>query len=220
VYGSGSLLAYNTWSVCSVVPPGGEDETAEPCTDPTPPVTKETDFIDRSQLWRFQAGKKKRISTGKSSFAVVAVDSGRIATQAQDGSVSIFSSTGALLKHIAVPDGLFAGTMLQGSQLVTLRNGKLEVYSTAIGSLTKSIPLANGARLRGLYGGLAVYVRGLEAHVVRLSDGKDVAYPAAGSGPVDAQITAAGLFVASNTPKSTAKGRVLFVRHAVLVAKR
>lgn len=220
VHADGDLLAYNTWHVCNLLPPGFEDDLAEPCTGTQPPVTEPRYGLDKQKLLRLDGTKSKAVKAGADTYAVVAVDAGRIAAQAASGKVTLFTDAGAVLKKIAVPAGTFAGTALQGNQLVTLRNGSIEVYDTGTGALAKTIPLPAGkAVLRDVDGGLAVYVKGLEVHVVRLSDGKDVLVTVPGSAPVDAQIEPQGLYYSYTTPKSTAKGRVAFLPLAELKKK-
>ncbi|MGD0272631.1 MAG: hypothetical protein ABSB96_02725 [Gaiellaceae bacterium] len=238
VVGHGGLLVYNSWSVCSAVPAGesAEDSLAT-CAQPAP-ADKEILIYSDQQLEKVVGNRSVVIRsapdaqapysynvgriTAQQTLAAVAVDAGRVAVQAPSGAVTLLSATGVVLKQIAVPAGTFSGTALQGSQLVTLRNGSLEVYNVASGSLTKTIPLAAGSSkpvLRDLKDGLAVYVRGLAVHVVRLSNGKNLTITVPGAGPVDAQIESTGLYYSYNLPKATNQGRIVFLPFADLLTK-
>ncbi len=219
LFGNGSLLAFNTWHVCEALAKGAVDETAiSLCSTPSS-TAQNVDEIENANLRTDVGGIVKTATSGPSAFTIVAVNAGRIAVQQQNGSVILYSSTGTVLKTIPVPSGTFAGTVLSGNQLVTLRNGALEVYDATSAGLTKSIPVAAPKpTLRGASGGLAVYVSGTAVHVVRLSDGKDVAIQPPGSAPVDAQIVPAGLFYSYNVPTNkTAPGRVAFLSTAAVV---
>ncbi|MGD0167029.1 MAG: hypothetical protein ABSC51_07045 [Gaiellaceae bacterium] len=238
VVGHGGLLVYNSWSVCSAVPARepAEDWLAT-CVQPAP-ADREILIYSDQRLEKIVGSKSVVIRsspdaqapysydvgriTAQQTLAAVAVDAGRVAVQAPSGAVTLLSATGVVLKQIAVPVGSFSGTALQGSQLVTLRNGNLEVYDVASGSLTKTIPLAAGSPkpvLRDLTDGLAVYVRGLAVHVVRLSDGKKLTITVPGAGPVDAQIESTGLYYSYNLSKAGKHGRIVFLPFAQLLTK-
>jgi hypothetical protein len=153
------------------------------------------------------------------SLSVVAVDAGRIATQQPDGSVTVYSATGSVLKKIAVPTGKISGFALQGSQLATVHDGKLELYDVNSGTLTKTIPLAAGSVLHDLQNGLAVFTSGRKIHVLRLSDGKKLTFSPPGKDSVDAQIESSGLFYSYSYKSGRAPGRVVFVPFATLLSK-
>jgi hypothetical protein len=220
LFGSGTLLAFNTWHVCEELPTGTVDEgEMSYCSTPSP-TSQIVDVTQNPLLQTDIGGAVKTVASGPTSTTIVAVNGGRIAVQQSNGSVLLYSSTGALLNTISVTAGASAGTALSGTQLVTLGNGTLDVYDTASGTLTKSIPItAPKPTLRGASGGIAVYVSGTALHLVRLSDGKDVTIHPSGSAPVDAQITTSGLFYSYNVPTNhTAPGRVAFVSTANVVS--
>lgn len=215
LYGDGSLLAFNTWHLCETQRPEGEP----PCE---PGVESGYTIVTEQRLWKLAGGVKAPVRAGPDALSIVAVDGGRIAAQRESGPVTVFGAAGAVLGTIAVPPGSFAGTVLQGSRLVALRNGALEVYDLGSGALAKTIELAPGKpapELRDVQGALAVYVRGLKVHVVRVTDGREATIAAAGEGPVDAQLEPAGLFYSYQLPRSTAHGRVAFVPLAELERK-
>jgi len=222
--GDGSLLAYNAWHVCSAVPVGGEDDLAT-CTEPAPGNHEVLDF-SKQQLLEVVgkngveiASAPDTVNAKRTSLEIVSVDAGRIATQAPGGEVTLYSSEGDVVTQIAVPAGSFAGSALQGSQLVTLRDGDLELYDVSSGELTTTIPLAAGAVLRDLQDDLAVYIVGRKVHVLRLSDGADIVYSPPGKGAVDAQIESPGLFYSYSFPSGLDHGRIAFVRFAKVLQK-
>ena len=163
------------------------------------------------------AGGKAHLRTGRDAYAVAAVDAGRIAVRRMDGSVVLLG--GVPRVEVAGP---VDGVALRGNDLVTLEGDALQVYSAATGAAGKMVPLPSGTTkpvLRDVQWGIAVYVRGLQVHAMRLSDGRDVAITVPGSGPVDAQIEPFGLYYSYNLPKSTAHGRVAFLPRAELLQK-
>lgn len=260
LFGAENLLVFNSWTACMGIPAGRLGATCPQSAPGNEPVMLYSD----QKLLKVVNGTGVEIAsapdtqTGVPLFpspvavapAVVAVDAKRIAAQNPDGSVTIYSAKGAVLQSIPVPSGTFSGFALQGAQLVTIRNGKLELYNLSSGKLVKTIPLAAGSLLRGLEKGLAVYVSGPEVnfayvnfyiyrrvHVLRLSDGKDVAYSPSGAhgnnvtsllpggyfppraGGWDAQIVASGLFYSYNVKSGRAPGRVVFVPFARVLKK-
>jgi hypothetical protein len=222
LFGNGNLLVFNSWSECTAIPVGWVG--GQTCPNPAPGDQEITNLTDQ-ELLKVVGGKEVEIASapdaqasglGTMALTVVAVDAGRIVTQQPDGSVTLYSTSGGVLQHIAVPTGKFSGFALQGSQLVTLRNGNLELYSVNSSALVKTIPLAAGSPapvLRDLQSGLAVYVRGLKVHVVRLSNGRDLTIRATGGAPVDAQIDTSGLFYSYNW------GCVVFVPFATVLKR-
>jgi hypothetical protein len=232
--GHGDLLVYNRWSLCTALPATvtNPDDYGDHCDQPA--SGSREDYIFSSQKLVKAVGTKRvviasapdletaRLKTvwpliSPQSLAVVSVDAGRIATQDPSGAVTVYSPKGAVLAQIAVPSGSFAGTALQGSQLATLRNNKLEVYRVSSGTLVETIPVPTGSVLRDLQNGLAVYVSKRKVHVLRLSDKKNVTYSPPGRGSVDAQIESSGFFYSYNYKGGRSPGRVVFVPFATLL---
>jgi len=233
VFGAGNLLVFNSWTACMEVPVGWDGATCPQSAPGSGPVM----LYSNQKLLKVANGKSVEIAsapntqiavTGPVSVegpsvavavapAIVAVDAKRIAAQNPDGSVTIYSAKGAVLKSIPVHPGTFSGFALQGSQLVTIRNDKLELYSVSSGKLVKAIKVPDGSLLGGLEKGLVTYVD-YRIHVLRLSDRKDVTFSSLRSDFVDARIDAAGLFYAYNT-SGHAPGRVVFVPYAKVLKK-
>ena len=258
LFGVGNLVVFNSWTACMEIPASSSGAT---CPKSAPGNDAVMLYSDQ-KLLKVVDGTGVEIAsapdtqTGVTPFmspvavavapAVVAIDANRIAAQYPDGSVTIYSASGAVLQSIPVPSGTFSGFALQGSQLVTIRNDKLELYDISSGALLKTIPLAAGSLLRGFQKGLAVYVSGHEVkyanarfyvyrkvHVLRLSDRKNVTFSPSGThgksviylppivGPVavNAQIEASGLFYSYNFKSGHAPGRVVFVPFATVLKK-
>jgi len=239
LFGAGNLLVFNSWTACMEVPVGWEGATCPQSASGGDTVM----LYSNQKLFKVAKGKGVEIASAPNTQigvtgivsvgsdrdavavapAVVAVDAKRIAAQNPDGSVTIYSAKGAVLQSIPIPSGTFSGFALQDSQLVTIRDDKLELYNVSSGRLVKTISVAAGSRLRDLQNGLAVYVSKLKVHVLRLSDKRGVTYSPPGKGTVDAQIEPSGLFYSYNTksevylmrfPNTKSPGRVVFVPYA------
>ena len=226
VLGDGALLAFDSWSVCTAYPAGSDIDPSEPQCKAQAPGNKTVSRYSAQKLLKVTNDKRVEIASAPDVYAsglktmsltVVAVDAGRIATQQPDGSVTTYLATGRVLKKIAVPTGKFSGFALQGSQLATVRDGKLELYDVDSGTLTKTIPLAAGSALCDLQNGLAVFTQGRKIRVLRLSDGKKLTFSSPGKGSVDAQIESSGLFYSYNYKGGRSPGRVVFVPFATLL---
>lgn len=232
--GKGSVLVFNHWSVCSAVPQGAEDDLAT-CDQPAPGAQEILIYSDQRLVK--VVGKKsvtivrapdaegvwtsdiKTISAQESIPAAVWIDAGRIVVQPHSGgAITIYSVKGVVLKTIAIPSGASSGTVLQGSQLVTLQDGNLEVYDVSSGTLRKTIPV-EATVLRDLEKGIVVYLHGRSIHVLRLSDGKQFKLTPPGKGFVDAQIEAPGLYYVYNLAKGKGKGRIVFMPFATVLKK-
>ena len=261
LFGAGGLVVFNSWTACMEIPAG---ELGATCPKSAPSDGTVILYSDQKLLEvvngtgvEIASAPDTQTSVPDVSYqlspvasavapAVVAVDANRIAAQNADGSVVIYSASGAALQSIPIPSGKFSGFALQGSQLVTIRNGRLELYDVSSGKLVKTTRLPAGALLRGLQKGLAAYVTGPEmkysnpafdtyvyrkVHVLRLSDGKGVTYSAPAvngknlihlmpeTSSVDAQIEASGLFYSYTLVRGRSPGRVVFVPFAEVLKK-
>lgn len=225
LFGAGGLFVFNSWTACMEIPAGSLGATCPQSAPGNRPVILYSD----QKLLAVVNGRGVEIASAPDTQtsvpdvayqlspiatavapAVVAVDANLIAAQNPDASVTIYSANGAVLQSIPVPSGTFSGFALQGSQLATVRNGKLELYNVSSGKLVKTISVPDGSQLDGLQKGLAVYVD-YRVHVLRLSDGKDVTFSPLRADFVGARIEASGLSYAYNNPSGHAPGRVVFV---------
>ena len=230
LFGAGNLLVFDSWTACMEVPAGWSGATCPQSAPGDTPVL----LYSRQKLLRVAKSSAVEIvsapdtrsdAAGNESpdaaatiAAVVAVDAKHVAVQFPDDSVTIYSAGGAVVRSIPVPSGTFSGFALQGSQLVTIRNGKLELYSVSSGKLVKKISVPDGSQLDGLQKGLVVYVD-YRVHVLRLSDRKRATFSPPRADFVGARIAAAGLSYAYNNPSGHAPGRVVFVPFATVLKK-
>lgn len=229
IAGHGNLLGYNRWHICTALPATvtNPDDYGPHCDQPAAGDSQDY-VVSEQELVKVVGRSSIEIAsapdTHSGEFAaganpIVAVDANRFATQAPNGQVTLYSPAGDILQHVAIPSGTFAGTALQGSQLVTLRNGNLELYNVNSGLLVKTIPLAAGSVLRDLQSGLAVYLVGRKVHVLRLSDGAGLTISPPGTGSVDAQIESPGLYYSYNYKNVADHGRIAFLPFATVLKK-
>jgi hypothetical protein len=233
LFGVGNLVVFNSWTACMEVPTGSFDPTCPQAAPGDKPVILYSD----QRLLKVVNGTGVEIvsapdvqtSVPDVSYqpspittpiapAAVAVDANRVAVRFPDGSVTIYSAGGALVRSIPLQPGKFSGFALQGSQFVAIRSGKLELYNVFSGKLLKTFSVPGGSQLYGLEKGLAVYID-FRVHVLRLSDRKDVTFSPPRADYVGAQIAAAGLSYAYNNPSGHAPGRVVFVPFAKILEK-
>ena len=191
--GDGSLIAFETWSITY---PEHKLITAHRrlwrvVNDPTPHVR----------------GARLPADAGDA----VAADGGRIVVLAKQG-VLIFDDRLRLLRRVRTPAAVSA--RLGGDELGVVSGNTLLVYSARTGRLddrTELAHLSGDPRLLSIRNGYAVYVSGIELHLLRLRDGLDrVLDLPEQSGPVDAVLTARGLFVSLDQAYAAQSGRILF----------
>ncbi len=232
LFGAGNLVVYNSWTACMEIPVGWTQATCPQSAEGSDPVL----LYGQQKLLRILSGNGVEIASAPdvqipaTKFtspentvavvaAVVAVDAKHVAVRFPDGSVTIYSADGAVVRSIPLQPGKFSGFALQGSQFVAIRSGKLELFNVFSGKPLKTFSVPGGSQLYGLQKGLAVYVD-FRVHVLRLSDGKDVTFsPPGGADYVGAQIAAVGLFYAYNNPSGRASGRVVFVPLSTILKK-
>jgi WD40 repeat protein len=166
-------------------------------------------------LWRIDGSRKVPIRSGRDAGLVVAVDSGRIATLQADGTLTLLSGSGARLTALKLGKDVDA-VRLDGSRVVLLRHGRIEVYDAASGRRREIRRL--GARpdvkatLEDAQDGFVVYTAGLAVHVLRLSDGRDVVLGLqAEASEAHAQLVPSGLYYAYNRAWTRRPGRLGFV---------
>ena len=232
LFGAGNLVVFNSWTACMEIPVAESGATCPQSAPGNEPVL----LYSEQKLLKVEHGKGVEIASAPDTqtaattlmspdntvaaiAAVVAVDAKNVAVQNPDDSVTIYSAGGAVVRSIPIPPGTFSGFALQGSQLVTIRNGRLELYSVSSGKLMKTISVPGASQLYGLQKGLAVYID-YRVRVLRLSDRKVVSFAPLRSDFVGAQIAASGLYYAYNNGLSGhAPGRVVFVPLASVLKK-
>jgi hypothetical protein len=209
--GDGGVIGYDKWFYCT-----GDE------LPPVPPCLPRQEGVTSQRLIKLSpAGAKTTVKTGPQAYALAALDAGRFAVEDDAaGNVTLLDSSGRVLRTIAVEHAAHAGTALNGAQLATLARSTLTVYSTATGAPTKSLALTGVApRLTDLQSGIAVYTAGRQARLVRLSDGRNRVAATAPAVVVGAQLERSGLWYAYNLASGKARGRVVFVPWASVLAK-
>jgi hypothetical protein len=135
-------------------------------------------------------------------FAVVRLASGAVER--------VDAATGVVEARWDYAKGEARAAKISGSQVVVLRVGQLDVYSTSRDTMRSwPVPAARSygddycgsvrcapavLRLADLRDDLAVYVDGRDLHLLRVTDGTDVVVRRPLAGPVHAQLESSGLF--------------------------
>ncbi len=115
---------------------------------------------------------------------------------------------------------------MSSTHLLVERAHTIDSYNPVIGALLASIPRGTPASLKlvGVSASMALLLGPRRLDLIRLSDNQRItlSLPAAALAcacPTDAKLTDAGLFYAYNVPSATAKGRIVFVPTARLLAR-
>ena len=209
IYGDGSLLVFNTWSVC--------EKSAY--TNSCPPGAPDGYHIYNENLWRIVGRRKQLLVASPDQLTVLAVAAGRILVQRADGSLEIRrGSDGSLVRAFPFRHSYERAAVLDASELVVLdRVSGLHwrVYDPVSGVQRRVLRAPRGAIPADVERGLLVFTVGRIVHVLRLADGRQRSFraPARGRGyrpvePVLAQIEPSGLFYSSRVGN---EGRVSFV---------
>jgi len=187
VAGGGDLLVFNTFS-----PPDA-----------------------RWRLWRIVGYRSTLLRTDSQSLAVVAVDSGRIFVR-RGGQLLVFDATGR--QQAAYPSPGQGRVVVNGRSLVVRTRTGVSVLDLNRGSITHRWGLSTHAALQGTDATSFVYTTNLTLHIHHLGDPSDSAFTLAGvKGPINAQLTASGLFY-SWQDITCCNGYVAFVPTAALPA--
>jgi hypothetical protein len=205
VHGDGSLLVFNTWSVCYWEPENPES----PCPAGVPQGTY---HLYNEKLWRVVGGGKRLLVTSPDELTVLSVAAGRILVQRADGSLELLRADGSLSRAFPFERGQVLGAQLDASELVVLERVsglRWRVYDPSSGELTRTLPAPARPLPTDVERGLLVYTVGRAVHVLRLRDGHQGSLTApAGTSQVLAQIEPAGLFYSYSVGR---QGRVRFV---------
>jgi Tol biopolymer transport system component len=144
-----------------------------------------------------------------------AVDAARVVTVAPRGLVRLLSTHDRVLRTWSLDAGI-VNVGLSGRALAVQHGESLDVYDTSTGAKKQTRPLASdgGSRpfLLDVQRDLVVYATGGAIHLLRLSDGRDLALDLPGAAPwLDARLEPAGLFVSWNKMYDRRPGRLTFV---------
>ena len=134
---------------------------------------------------------------------------------ASNGVVRLLSTRDRLLRSWKLERGI-VNARLRGRALAVQHRRSLDVYDTSTGAKRQTLPLASdgGSRpyLLDIQGDLVVYATGGAIHLLRPSDGRDVALDLPGAAPwLDARLEPSGLFVTWNQMFNSRPGRMAFV---------
>jgi hypothetical protein len=214
LFGDGSLLAYNTWSVCVAYPAGFEVDPppGAPCDEIVAPGEDPLEIVFDAKLFRI--GSETPIADGADSFPAVGVQAGNVAVLENESVVLVRASDGSL-EAFAIAVGAVDAAVF-GDTVAVLRGNALEV----IGGPTHAFPNPAGAApvLADMHGSTAVVVVDRRIHLVDVETGvrRTIAVP--GVGAIDAELEAAGLFYSYNVTGKPKRGRVVFRSAASLDA--
>ena len=204
--GGGPLLAYDSWTITCDVPDGYGCDSA--------PL-----IVSRQRLFRLVARRRILVKRGSAAHALAAVGGGRMVVEAK-GAITVLRPDGSRVAAVApVADNPPRGIVLSKTRLAVLRTFTLDLYAPATGRLIKSITLGPAATLQlaGVNPALALLRGARRLVLVRLRDGKLISLALKAN--VDAKLTSAGLFSASNVRRGRAKGRIVFEPTARLLAR-
>jgi ribosome modulation factor len=203
VHGDGSLLVFNTWSVCE----SNADDQEVRCPEGTPPGI----HIYDEKLWRIVGPRKRLILASPDELTVLSVAAGRILVQRADGSLELRGPDGRLLRSFPFAPDEVRGALLDSSELVVLHRvrGRLawSVFDPESDE-ERTLAAQTGAIPADVERGLLVYIVGRVVHVQRLADGRQARFTTPRGSYPDAQIEPSGLFYSYALGR---EGRVRFV---------
>ncbi len=147
--------------------------------------------------------------------STISVDAGRVLTLAPNGVVRLLSIRDRLLRTWRLGPHV-VNARLRGRTLAVQQATSLDIYDATTGAKRKTVPLAADEGLPPYFldvqGDLAVYATGGAIHLLRLSDGRDVALALPRSAPwLDARLERGGLFVSWNRMYDRRPGRLAFI---------
>jgi hypothetical protein len=202
IHGDGSLLVFNTWSVCESLIEGGS------CPEGTPPGLH---ILDEN-IWRIVGRRKRLVLASPDEASVLSVAAGRILVQRADGSLELLRADGSVLRTVPFRPKQVRGAVLDAYELVVLektRRLNWRVYDPVSGDQKRAFRAPAGARPADVERGLLVYVVGRVVHVLRLADGRHRGFttPVGTEYPL-AEIEPSGLFYSYQAGR---EGRVRFL---------
>jgi Tol biopolymer transport system component len=147
--------------------------------------------------------------------STISVDAGRVLTLAPNGVVRLLSTQDRLLRTWRLGRHV-VNARLRGRTLAVQEANTLDIYDTVNGAKRQTLPLAADEGLPpyllDVQGDLAAYATGGAIHLLRLSDGRDVALALPRAAPwLDARLERGGLFVSWNRMYDRRPGRLAFI---------
>ena len=162
----------------------------------------------RTIVWQFDGLAKRKLHTYASRAVVLVVDRGRILVDHRHA-LDVLSSKGVLVATVRRPhDG---GAVMRDGRVATV-NGRRLVVTGVDGKHPAVLTVAAGAHLDDLGGGYVVYSVETRLHLLRLSDGKDVALRLRNQfGYVHARLWGGALFYSYNQQGGPMPGHAGYV---------
>ena len=219
VHGDGSLLVFNTWSVCTAYPAGFEIDPSVPQCDEPASGSEVVERVSEQMLWKITSPTKALVASGEKTLAAQSVSDGNIATLQEGGFAVVPVAGGGIASFVAPVEGI----AVSGTHTVILRpDGTLEEVSVEspvppprpVGAPPGTTPV-----LTDLHGLVAVVVAGRKVYLVSLTDGSRHVISVPGTGPIDAELDDAGLFYSYSVSSGQKRGRVAFVPLATVIAQ-
>lgn len=184
-------------------------------------------FNDGARLVRIGTGREQCEEQGQSTPATIcatvrrgahaapveSVSGGLIAIR-EPGAVAVLDAQGTLVRVFPFTRADVSGVRLDGSSLVVLRFGVLDVYEVATGVRQLSRPLPTGYRLADVDGGIAVLLSADRIMLVRLGDGHSLTLTS-GLEATFADLESPGLYGSYAT--GDGGGRIVFVPRSELL---
>jgi hypothetical protein len=221
LHASGDALVFSTWERGGTNRPPVTQATwrvrdvgaAGRCPGATDSVPRWVSPVD---------GPCELLATVSGRYEPLAFDGSRLVVRS--GQTFVVDPKGAVQAMVAVPEPI-AAAAFAGRDVVVVTRGALRVVDGMTGLVMRTWPLptvdggycgvlycgASGLALAGATPRIAAYVFDGRVHLLRLSDGADVAFAAATA----AQLTPAGLFYAYTAPPPFV-GRIAFVPYVEL----
>ena len=174
-------------------------------------TTDSTGTVATAALQRLDAGLKT-IAAGKATLRATSLDQHRIAVLRSDQKVALYDTeTGHQLLTVA-PSSAREVALFRDFVVVLTRTRTVEIFNSRTGAPIRTLPVTPGASKLDVHSGLAVYAVGRTVHVLRLSDGRDVAPSVAPRAITGLEIEAPGIAYSYNTVKGIKDvGNVAFV---------
>jgi hypothetical protein len=146
-----------------------------------------------TDIWRFDRKTKKKLRTYPGRAILVSVDRGRLLVDRPTG-LDVLTESGKLVSTLRRAHQ--GGEAMRGGRVATLAGRRL-VVSAVDGKSQRTRRVAPGAHLEDLDGNLVLYSVETRLHLLRLSDGKDVALKLASQfGYAHAKLSNGSLFYA------------------------
>jgi len=155
-------------------------------------------------LWRFDPAGKVRLRRYAGAVVALDADSRRILVGRSNTRLEVVSRTGKTLASVKLPHE--GGALLRGDSIASIANHRF-VLSDLRGRAVRARHVAGDGSLVDMQDGLVVYSVGTRLHLLRLSDGRDVALRFKGQfGYASAKFSRGSLFYAYNSIGSAKPG--------------